>query len=577
MGSTHFNSRISYFLLVIGLFFALIGYRLFIIGYLKHPYYSRTAQAQTEQSANVLNRGNIYFSDKNFNRPIAATNQKFSVAYVIPSHIESSQKESITALLSEITGLVPETVGKIVHAQSDYARLLPSKLTPQQVELLKSKKFKDIGVSYITDRFYPNDGLAADVIGFLGYDGTSRGGQYGVESYYNEELFGHESNGREFLASGLPGLLAKFWPGKSTVEAKRDITLDRPQDIVLTIDKTIQSYAEQKLDELIKKWNAQSGSIIIQEPATGKILAMVDRPTFNPNEYSNSKPETFLNSSIQQIFEPGSSFKPVTMTAGLDSGKITPQTSYEDKGFVEIDQYKIKNFSERVFGRETMAQVLEKSINTGTMFVEGLIGDDTFLNYVLNMGFGQKTNIDLPGEVNGDITNLYTGRKINYLTSSFGQGIAVTPIQLINAYSAIANGGKLMRPYVVDRIIGDVNKEIITKSEILGIPMSEKTSAKLRSMLVGVVDNGFDKARIKGYEIAGKTGTAQIPDSKGGYLSDQFIHTFLGFAPTSNPRFTILIKIDKPQGITFASDSLSPGFRDITAFLLNYFNIPPTR
>ena len=183
----------------------------------------------------------------------------------------------------------------------------------------------------------------------------------------------------------------------------------------------------------------------------------------------------------------------------------------------------------------------------------------------------------MPGEVSGDVTNLYSGRKINYLTASFGQGIAVTPLQLINGYSAIANGGKLMRPYIIEKIIKGNGSEEITRPEIVGIPFSEKTTGKLKSMLVGVVDRGFDKARIKGYGIAGKTGTAQIPDGSGGYAKDEFIHDFVGFAPAPNPQFVILIKMDRPKGITFAADSLSPTFREMAQFLINYYKIPPTR
>ena len=224
-----------------------------------------------------------------------------------------------------------------------------------------------------------------------------------------------------------------------------------------------------------------------------------------------------------------------------------------------------------------MTQVLEKSINTGTMFVENAVGDENFLNYIVNMGFGQKTAIDLPGEVSGDINNLYSGRKINYLTASFCQGIAVTPLQLINTYSIIANGGKLMRPYVAEKIVKEGGNEIIVQPEVVGIPISEKTAVKLQSMLVSVVDNGFDKARISGYDVAGKTGTAQIPDGSGGYSEDQFIHNFVGFAPAYNAKFVILVKLDKPRGIAFAADSLSPVFKEIASFLINYYGIPPTR
>ena len=304
---------------------------------------------------------------------------------------------------------------------------------------------------------------------------------------------------------------------------------------------------------------------------------MADGPTFDPNNYSEYEPRNFLNRGVQEVFEPGSSFKPITIATGLDLGAVTPQMTFNDVGFREEAGYRIKNFSEKIFGIVTMSQVLERSVNTGAMYVQDLVGDDNFLNYIINFGFGQKTNIDLPGEVSGDISNLYSGRKINFLTASFGQGIAVTPIQLINAYSAIANGGKLMRPYVVEKIIKEGGREEIIQPEIIAIPISEKTAMKLKSMLISVVDNGFDKARIKGYDIAGKTGTAQIPDGKGGYVENEYIHNFVGFAPAFDPKFVIIVKMDRPKGITFAADSLSPTFKEITQFLLNYYAVAPTR
>ena len=431
------------------------------------------------------------------------------------------------------------------------------------------------------DRFYPGDSLAADIIGFLGYNAEGRrAGQYGTESYYDQDLSGREPDAVNlFETVDSPSFFQSFkrFFKKGNTAIFDSAGFDKPADLVLTIDKNIQAFAEDKLKTIVEKWQAGGGTIIIQDPKSGKILAMADWPTFNPNSYSVASPELFLNQSIQGVYEPGSSFKPVTLAAGLDLSKITPQTSYEDAGFVNVGSYTIRNFSEKIFGKQTMTQVLEKSINTGTMFVENLVGDENFLNHVINMGFGQKTGVDLPGEISGDIINLYSGRKINFLTASFGQGIAVTPLQLINAYSAIANGGKLMKPYLVDKIQKEGGQFATTEPEIVSIPISEKTAIKLQSMLVGVVDNGFDKARIKGYDIAGKTGTAQVPDGGGGYSKDEFIHNFVGFAPAYNAKFTLLIKMDKPKGIIFAADSLSPVFKDIAAFLLNYYNIPPTR
>ena len=508
---------------------------------------------------------------------LVASNKKFSLAYVIPAKVDWGTDESKVLVVAEILKIEKEFIFKTIRSGQNSFKVLARRLDTNQVDRIKSLNLKGLGISYETDRFYPGQKLASNVIGFLGYDLNGRSGQYGIESYYDSDLFGKVS-AKKLGAVGLAGSIKNFIFGKTDdstvgVESK----FNRPSDIVLTIDKNIQVYAEEKLQNVLKKWNARSGTIIIQEPNTGKILAMANNPSFDPNNYSDYQTSLFLNKGVQEVFEPGSTYKPITMSMGLDLDRVSPQTTFIDLGFIKAAEYTIHNFSNKVFGPQTMSQVLEKSINTGAMFVENAVGDENFLNYTINMGFGQKTGIDLPGEVNGDITNLYSGRKINYLTSSFGQGIAVTPIQMVNAYSAIANGGKLMRPYIVEKIIKEGGEEVLTKPEIVSIPFSGKTSSKLKTMLVGVVDNGFDKATIKGYDIAGKTGTAQIPDGKGGYEEKDFIHNFLGFAPAYDPKFVILIKMDRPQGITFAADSLSSTFREVAQFLVNYYKIPPTR
>lgn len=577
----HGNLRINLFLIGTVLISGLVLYRLFVLSIVRHSAYSLTAQAQNENISNLLVRGNIYMSDKNSDMVLSATNRKFPLAYIIPGDISSDKKDKVAEELSVILGIGKDDLRSKVDAGSNSIKVVARRITNEQVEQIKNLKFKGVEVSYETDRFYPGANLGANVMGFLGYniDGQ-RAGQYGIEGYYNSDLSGKDPDVASLFKIADPSLIFKFFKQvfkKDSESVAVESTFDRPADLVLTLDKNAQTFIEDQLKVLTEKWNAAGGTMLVQESRSGKILAMADWPTFDPNNYSAADPEIFLNRSIQGIYEPGSSFKPITMSAGIDLSKITPQTSYDDVGYVNVAGYTIHNFSEKVFGRQTMAQVLEKSINTGVMFVENAIGDDNFLNYVINMGFGQKTGIDLPGEVSGDITNLYSGRKINYLTASFGQGIAVTPLQLINAYSAIANGGKLMRPYIVDRIIKEGGKQIVSQPEIISIPISEKTAIKLQTMLVSVVDNGFDKAIIPGYDIAGKTGTAQIPDGKGGYSEEEFIHNFVGFAPAYDAKFTILIKMDRPKGIAFAADSLSPTFKEIAAFLLNYYNIPPSR
>lgn len=533
---------------------SLITWRLFVLSYIRHTVYLKTAQAQNENISNILIRGNIFVQDPKASSNgdnqyyLVATDKKFPLLYAIPKNI--SDPETTADSITKILGTDKSAVQATLESKSSSTKILARKLTTEQVDAINKLGIKGLGVRYEKARFYPADSLLAKVLGYFGHSSTGQAGQYGVEAYFEKELSGSdEKNGSS----------------------------PRPNDLVLTIDRNVQIFAESKLHELLLRWNAEAGSIIVQDPQTGKIIAMADEPTFNPNSYSSSPTSSYINRNVQDMFEPGSSLKPVTMAMGLDLGKITPDTTYTDPGVIEIAGRQIHNFDNMAHGTVTMTKVLEKSLNTGVAFVENLIGQENFLNYIINFGFGQKTKIDLPGEVNGNVANLYSGRQVNFVTASFGQGIAVTPIQLITAYSAIANGGKLMKPYVVDRIIHESGEETITQPEVASIPITEKTSEKLRSMLVSVVDNGFDKARIKGYDIAGKTGTAQIADGKGGYQEGVFIHNFLGFAPASNPKFVVMIKMDKPKGITFAADSLSPTFREVAQYLINYYNIPPTR
>ncbi|KKU89542.1 MAG: Peptidoglycan glycosyltransferase [Candidatus Yanofskybacteria bacterium GW2011_GWA1_48_10] len=549
----HDSLRIKIFFGIVLLAASLIAWRLFIISYVRHTFYRQTALAQQENISNVMIRGNIFIQDpkasgsETSQRFLTATNKKFPLVYVIPSLIPADS--SLANKLGEILNLDPIPIRALLETKTQNTKILARKISSEQVDAINQLGLKGAGIRYETDRFYPGGLLAANVIGFLGYGDTGRAGQYGIESYFEDELSGRAD-------------------GKTT---------PAPANVVLTIDRNIQAFVETKLQEVLEKWNAESGSVIVQDPATGKIISMASAPTFNPNNYGSSPTASYINQNTQQIFEPGSSFKPITMAMGLDTGKVNPNTTFTDPGVIEIAGRTIHNFDNQAHGLVTMTKILEKSLNTGAAYVQSLVGQENFMNYAINFGFGQKTGISLPAEVSGDIANLYSGRQVNYVTASFGQGIAVTPIQLINAYSAIANGGKLMKPYIVERIIHENGEEDVTQPEVASIPVTGKTSERVRAMLVSVVDNGFDKARIKGYDIAGKTGTAQIADGKGGYQEGVFIHDFVGFAPASNPKFVILIKMNKPQGITFAADSLSPTFREITQYLLNYYNIPPTR
>lgn len=569
------NGRINFFIVLIFILGGLITHRLFNLTQIRHLELADAARDQyTSPTALLAGRGNIYFGDlSSGQRKLAATNRS-------SFHIYANKKEisDLTDASSKIAPVLSKETEEILNLLSEKNKtyqVIAKDLDKEKAVKIQSLKIQGVRATSAVERFYATD-LAGAVLGFVGFEGDRRAGQYGIEAYYDDVLSGRE-RGQEWFDNRTYSWLADLFGfgGKKVGEKDNG---QEGRDILLTVDYNVQSFVEITLNNLLKKWGAESGLIIVQEPATGKILAAASRPIFDPNNYANYKLEDFINPAVQKVFEPGSSFKPITMAAALDIGAVTPETTYTDRGAVQIGGYTIKNFDEGVHGVQTMRGVLQKSLNTGAIFVEERTGDDAFLNYVVAFGFGQRSGVDLPGEISGNISNLYSGRKINFATASFGQGIAVTPLQLINAYSAIANGGKLMRPYVVEKIINRDGSATNMQPKVIGSPINNKASILMKSMLIDVVEKGFDKARIKGYDVAGKTGTAQIPDETGGYLGgDQFIHNFVGFAPAYSPRFTVLIRMDKPKGIKFAADSLSPVFGEIARYLIRYFNIPPTR
>ena len=329
------------------------------------------------------------------------------------------------------------------------------------------------------------------------------------------------------------------------------------------------------MKEAQKNLNIDSGQILVLKPDTGRILAMANLPSFDLNSYSKEKNlDIFQNSVVQKIFEPGSIMKPFIMSIGINEGKITPNTTYIDAGFVKVGPVTIYNFDRRKWGEQTMAGVLEKSINTGAVFVSQLISHQTFLNYLNKFGFSEKTGIELQGEVSSK--NDITGPDVEFATVSFGQGIGVTPIQIVRGFCAIANGGKLVKPYIVEKIVKG-EKETNTTPQISNEQIiSTKTASQVTTMLTGVVENGFGKgAKIPGYYLAGKTGTAEVPfEDKKGYYPDKTIQTFIGFGPALNPQFLILVKLDNPK-VQSSSLSAVPVFKKLAQYIINYWQIPP--
>ncbi len=507
-------------------------------------YYSEKAQSQYRLSGFLEpHRGLIYFSDKNNNRIPAVINKSHQTIFAVPKEIEDVDKTIEN--LGPILNIDQEQLRNKITQNNLYEPLL-RKAGPEQISKINESPIKGIYIDDQEWRYYPFGELASQVLGFLGYNDQSNlaSGQYGIEKRFND------------LLGGKPGIIEN---GKATKPIRGD-------DIVLTIDRNIQIEIESKLKELVEKHSAVGGTIIAQESQTGKIIALANYPTFDLNNYSTYDIATFINPAVQSVYEPGSVFKVITMSAGLDSKKITPKTTYYDSGAITFsDGKKIKNWDLKAHGQINMSEVIEQSINTGSAFVESQIGHKAFYDYLDKFGFNDLTQIELPGEVSGNIKNIKTKNAgIDFAAASFGQGISVTPMQLIAAVSAIANGGKLMMPYITTSQEPQEIRQVI----------SSDAAKEMTKMMVSAV-NKATVAQIPGYNVAGKTGTAQVPDFKhGGYTTD-VINSYIGFVPAFDSKFIILIKLDKPLGAPLAGATVVPAFRELAKFILNYYNIPP--
>ncbi|EKE11315.1 MAG: hypothetical protein ACD_15C00108G0010 [uncultured bacterium] len=554
------------------LFFLIAGviiFRFCFLQIVQYKQYQALAEGQHSIFRNLIpKRGEIFMKDRNDPYPLAV-NRETKMAYAVPTEITDAAQASfaVAAALQLDAAELLEKFSK----PGDMYEPIKHRLSDEETSNINNLKLEGIHLAEESYRYYPSSELAASIVGFVGWRDDSFGGRYGFEAFEDERLRGME--GSLFHKRDATG----NWIGGR----KREITQAKDgDDFILTLDHIVQYQAEKIIKNSIGKFEADSGSIIVMEPSTGKILAMANFPTFNPNEYSKVEDiSVFRNTAISNAYESGSVFKTFTIAAGLDSGKITPETTYNDTGSVSEAGYTIKNSDLKSNGVQTMTQVLEKSLNTGVIHVEKLLGNKNFADYVKRFGFGEPTGIDLMGEARGNINNLKNLKSdIQFFTASFGQGVTVTPIQLASAYSAIANGGVLMKPQIIDKIqYADGTEEIIEPQEIHRV-ISQKASIETGKILQSVVQNGHGKrAGVPGYLVGGKTGTAQIVDSEtGGYAEGKSVGSFAGFAPIDDPKFTIVVELDNPKNVEWAESSAAPAFGELMKFLLEYYNIEPT-
>lgn len=418
-------------------------------------------------------------------------------------------------------------------------------------------------------RVYPEGPLLAHVLGLVTESGD---GFIGIEGYYNLILSGVD--GREEVEKSPVGDDLPTPPHAQ----------DPPKagaDLVLTIDSNVQFIAMEELHRALETYGAESGTVVIMRPKTGAILAIASEPTYNPNKYDALDSEHLADPSVSSMWEPGSIFKIITWSAALDAGVITPDMTIYDDGMVEVGGRVIRNSDRQGHGEVTMVEALIKSLNTVAAYISTTLGKDRFYSYLRRYGFGNLTDIDLASEGPGMVKlpgdpNWFPSE---LGTNSFGQGIAVTPMQMITAVAAVANRGRLMKPYVVQQIItvdeetGETNT-VDVGPKVVRNAISQDAAETMVWMLTKVIEEGATKAQVPGYRVAGKTGTAQIPTAYGYHPTDT-IASFVGFAPADDPQFIVLVKLDRPKQSPWGSQTAAPTFRAIAERLFVYMQIPP--
>ncbi len=517
--------------------------------------------------------------------------------------------------LSTLLNLETKDLEKLLTRRPKRYDKITSKIAPQITKKIQELKanphYRDIlrGIVLKDEhwRYYPEKKLAAQVLGFTDFKGV---GQYGIEGYFNHILKGE--SGFIYGATNTRGQRI-LGEGSNITQAKDGA------DILISIDRIIQNQVEKILEEDLKRFDADSGQVIVIEPQTGKILAMAHAPSFDPNEFGNAYlryeitpeqeqldredetfnqriptiveeskyyryfnkwgPNVFRNKIVSDLYEPGSVMKAVTMAAAINTDEVSPNTIYQDTGPIEVEGFNIRNSDKIYAGPTSMISVINRSLNTGIAFITRKMGRKLWYDYLKKFGFGDYTDIQLDGELKGQVKFWQDWAESELITQGFGQGISATPLQMAIAFSALANGGYLVKPILIEEIKypnGEIKKFY---PEQIRRVISDSTYHKIKSMLLNAVNNGVARgARVKGYSVMGKTGTSQTyHNGKALEGLGTTITSFAGFGPFSEPKFVVLVKYDHPKTSQWGSETAAITFQSIAKFLFNYFEIPPDR
>lgn len=570
MKISSFQSRIRILSILILVCACILVSKLFFVQILHKNTYAEKADRQYATPAtDVFDRGDIFFSKKDGSLVRAGTISSGFKLAIKPKDIENI--EYVYSLLDPYMDMDYETFKIKAEKKNDPYEEIAYHLTKEQITEIENMKIKGLSIFKDNWRFYPGGKLASHALGFIAFKEDERVGQYGLERFYNKTL---SKSGDDVYVNFFAEVFSNITEATSGHENSQG-------DIVTTIEPTTQHVLETELVNTFEKWNADQTAGIIINPQTGEIYAIAGEPSFDLNDFKSVKDTgVYRNPLIENVFEFGSVIKPLVMASALDANVLKPETTYVDKGVVTVNKKDIMNFDKKARGLATMQTVLDQSLNTGMVFVESRLGHDMFRKYMKSYGIGEKTGIDLPNETYGLISNLDSPRDIEYANASFGQGIALTPMEAVRAFSVIANGGNLITPYLVKQIRYDNGFSKTTAPNIQKKNLIKKeTSETISRMLVHVFES-YDSGshKIEHYSIATKTGTGQVAMENGkGYYTDRHLHSFFGYFPAYDPKFLVFLYVKNPKGVNYAAQTLIPPFMNITKFLLNYYDVPPDR
>ncbi len=567
-----FLSRTRILSFCILVFSAILIGKLFLLQVVHTTFYKERAEHQyATPSSNIFERGTIYFNTKNNELVSAATQTSGYKVAINPGEIKdvSGVYKNLSKIITTLDQIEFTTKAEKIN---DPYEEIANHLSKEQADAISILKISGVYVYQEKWRFYPGNNLASQVLGFVAYKGNDLSGRYGLERQYNDIL----------TKTGNNPYLNFFAEVFSNIKETLSTTGVKSGDLITTIEPNVQIFLDKKLEEVKNKYQVDSIGGIIMNPKDGSIYAMSAKPDFDLNNFSKvTNAITFGNPLIENVYEFGSVVKPLVMAAGIDTNVVTAETTYNDKGSVVVDKKQIFNFDKKGRGPgTTMQDVLTQSLNTGMVFVYQHLGKQNMRDYFLSYGIKDKTGIDLPNETSGLVSNLNSPRDIEYANASFGQGIALTPIEMIRALASLSNGGNLVVPHVVEAIKYDDGMEKKMTYPTTRAKISEKTATEITRMLVTVMDTSFDKLSpgIERYSIAVKTGTAQVANPVGGgYYADRHTHSFIGYFPAYDPKFIVFLYAVNPKGIMYASQTWANPFLDISKFLLNYYEIPPDR